>query len=491
MPLSPEQRDIWHRLESYMPGGYQSDNLFVGKLAEQQGWPYAEAMAALDEYRRFVLLAATSDKELAPSVRVDAVWHLHLLHTHDYWEHFCPNVLGRTLHHRPYQPEEIPRLGYRPYSTTLQRYREAFDSEPPSDIWPARLPSNVTATPDAALPERPVPWADRINLPLCIAIALIAACWLIGLLTGVGLAAMSGPRFMSLALPIWLSVWLAYRANLRFWAWLDRRDPIPATTRLPLHDLAYLADGARRQFRYALAILAQRKAIGIIGKGYLSKHQPEPALPHPLLAEFHHLLLPGDSPSRAFTRSAALARHSEARLAAAGLRLPRKTLARRQRAIQLLLLALLLLGVIRISVGLETGHAVFGMTVIWLMGLVYFSNRLYWDRRAAQITESGQQVLDDALQQWRERAGGQTDIGHTLQAVALLGALSLFGRELENWAERAHFHDDPEQTWVSSETSGSSGDGGSDGSSADGGSSDGGSSCGGGGCGGCGGGGGD
>ena len=36
-----------------------------------------------------------------PSDEVDQVWHLHLTHTRDYWQRFCPKVLGRELHHEP------------------------------------------------------------------------------------------------------------------------------------------------------------------------------------------------------------------------------------------------------------------------------------------------------------------------------------------------------------------------------------------------------
>ncbi|MEZ6192343.1 MAG: hypothetical protein R3C45_13785 [Phycisphaerales bacterium] len=48
----------------------------------------------VNEYRRFCYLAIAAGHTVTPSDEVDQAWHLHLLYTRDYWEDFCPNVLG-------------------------------------------------------------------------------------------------------------------------------------------------------------------------------------------------------------------------------------------------------------------------------------------------------------------------------------------------------------------------------------------------------------
>ncbi|WP_443026122.1 glycine-rich domain-containing protein, partial [Sphingomonas sp. CCH9-H8] len=68
-----------------------------------------------------------------PSDAVDQAWHLHLTYTRDYWEHFCPDVLGRALHHGPTAGgADEHRRYYRQYAETLARYEAAFGIAPPS-----------------------------------------------------------------------------------------------------------------------------------------------------------------------------------------------------------------------------------------------------------------------------------------------------------------------------------------------------------------------
>jgi len=47
--------------------------------------------------------AANPGAGLAPSPEVDKGWHAFILHTADYAE-FCDRVVGRFIHHLPYDP---------------------------------------------------------------------------------------------------------------------------------------------------------------------------------------------------------------------------------------------------------------------------------------------------------------------------------------------------------------------------------------------------
>jgi len=89
------------------------------------------------EYKRFCYLAITAEHEVTPSDAVDQVWHLHLTYSRDYWQEFCPQVLGEDLHHGPTAGGEAERERYYDqYAATLASYEAAFDAAPPPDIWP-------------------------------------------------------------------------------------------------------------------------------------------------------------------------------------------------------------------------------------------------------------------------------------------------------------------------------------------------------------------
>lgn len=109
---------------------------FRARLAREQGWSLAQADAAIEEYRRFCLLATVEAVPMTPSDAVDQVWHLHLQYTRDYWDVFCPQVLGRVLHHGPTSGGAAEGVRYRDqYADTLAAYQRRF-GEPPAAWWP-------------------------------------------------------------------------------------------------------------------------------------------------------------------------------------------------------------------------------------------------------------------------------------------------------------------------------------------------------------------
>ena len=108
---------------------------FLDRLANHNGWAKVYAGRVVEEYRRFLWLAASSSELASPSPAVDRAWHLHLLDTRSYWDQLCPMVLGRPLHHEPSRggPVERSRL-QTAYARTVDRYRRAW-GDPPGDIW--------------------------------------------------------------------------------------------------------------------------------------------------------------------------------------------------------------------------------------------------------------------------------------------------------------------------------------------------------------------
>lgn len=108
---------------------------FVARLARENGWTLGRGAAVLEEYRRFLYLAASGPA--TPSEDVDQAWHLHLTYSRHYWDVLCGTILSRPLHHAPTQGGAVEDARYRAlYEATLARYRAAFGEPPPADIWP-------------------------------------------------------------------------------------------------------------------------------------------------------------------------------------------------------------------------------------------------------------------------------------------------------------------------------------------------------------------
>lgn len=133
---TPTDHPVWTALFHYNIGPEDAALSFAQRLARENGWSLAEAGRVIEEYKRFCFLAATVDHPVTPSDQVDQAWHLHLTYTRDYWERFCPEVLGRPFHHGPTAGgrEEGHRY-FTQYAETLRSYERVFGT-PPADLWP-------------------------------------------------------------------------------------------------------------------------------------------------------------------------------------------------------------------------------------------------------------------------------------------------------------------------------------------------------------------
>jgi hypothetical protein len=137
LPLSYPAHPVWASLSRYVIGPEDAELPFAARLARENGWSAAYAARVIEEYKRFCFLAATGDQEVTPSDAVDQAWHLHLTYSRDYWERFCPEILGRSLHHGPTSGGTTERHRYfEQYAETLKLYEEAFGEMAPIDIWP-------------------------------------------------------------------------------------------------------------------------------------------------------------------------------------------------------------------------------------------------------------------------------------------------------------------------------------------------------------------
>jgi uncharacterized protein (TIGR04222 family) len=142
LPSSPridvtfDQRKLWERVQSHALDDPEAAQPFSLRLAKEHHWAPGFTQRAMVEYLRFAFIATAGGHPVAPSHVVDQVWHLHLLHTRDYWGVFCPQVLGGPLHHGPARGGGEEKKKFADwYTQTLTSYRRFF-GEPPADIWP-------------------------------------------------------------------------------------------------------------------------------------------------------------------------------------------------------------------------------------------------------------------------------------------------------------------------------------------------------------------
>jgi hypothetical protein len=136
--MNIEHDSLWQKIQGHALGHAAAELGFARRLARENAWSERYAECVVAEYRRFVYLAATLPHPATPSDQVDQAWHLHLTYTRDYWEVFCPQVLGQPLHHDPTRGGAVERAKFIDwYARTLAAYRESFGEEPPADIWPA------------------------------------------------------------------------------------------------------------------------------------------------------------------------------------------------------------------------------------------------------------------------------------------------------------------------------------------------------------------
>lgn len=132
-----------------------------------------------EEYRRFCFLAVTCGHGVTPSDAVDQAWHLHLGYTRDYWERFCPQILGRPLHHGPTAGglAEQHRF-FLQYAETLRSYEHVF-GPPPADLWPdarRRLMQDHKARRVHPRDAFIVPRSYVAAVPILLGLGLAAAC---------------------------------------------------------------------------------------------------------------------------------------------------------------------------------------------------------------------------------------------------------------------------------------------------------------------------
>ncbi|MCD0163539.1 hypothetical protein IHN63_19800 [Deinococcus sp. 6YEL10] len=131
LPLSGQQTVSYTAALTH----YEFPPAMLRRAAQEHGWSPAFTDRVAQEYRRFLILAATAGHPVTPSRAVDALWHEHLTFTRDYWERLTP-LLPAPLHHEPATGEAGDTDFAAQYRRTLDSYARLFGEVAPTDVWP-------------------------------------------------------------------------------------------------------------------------------------------------------------------------------------------------------------------------------------------------------------------------------------------------------------------------------------------------------------------
>ena len=78
---TPEVQALWEKLEGFQLDDNNAVLDFSARLSKENGWSREFTTRAIQEYKRFLLLAMHAGHPVTPGEAVDQVWHLHLVYT--------------------------------------------------------------------------------------------------------------------------------------------------------------------------------------------------------------------------------------------------------------------------------------------------------------------------------------------------------------------------------------------------------------------------
>ena len=265
------QRDIYSRIQSYALDDPSHEMGFVWHLMRLTSWSRECCLRAMEEYKKFVFLAAVAGHPVVPSDQVDQVWHLHLLDSEAYWGDFCPNVLGLKLHHHPARGGSQERESmHRLYRATIDRYRQFF-GEPPLDLWPPadlrfgselrRQRAPIIRHLTARMRFRSPAWLRSGRCQLLPVLSLLAWCAIASIPMARASSATGTATSASADLQVMLLLALAMAVGLALRRLFRRPETQSAIPRLSAEQLAYLARGGKGALDVALAQLVDRGVL--------------------------------------------------------------------------------------------------------------------------------------------------------------------------------------------------------------------------------------
>ena len=460
---TPAHRARWERIEAHPIGGMATATAFVRRLAREQAWSLDRAEAALLEYRRFAFLCCIAGQEVTPSRAVDAVWHLHLLHTRDYWDHFCRDTLDATLHHDPGAGHDDAARHRWQYRQTLDLYRRYF-GPPPESFWPqAHGAASLASQARSQSPRRNPRWRRWVAAAALLLPALASAQY-------VNPLDWNGADFLALYL-ILLPAALVAGLVLRYWMRRQLQPTARTLGEMSSSEVAMLVGGPMRVVDAGVAAL---HAEGILRwedtQKKLVRNDASRSL-DPIEGAVLGIATGGLSDARTVTRAARAMEPLRDRLERRGFWFEKAAARRIAQLSAIPMLAVLALGGAKVALGIMRDRPITLLVILCVLAAIVAL--VFWFSRPAR-TPSGdveRARLLRASPAARHRSAPDRSSNDLAMAVALGGTAILAGTALSGYhTARA--------ASPSSDSGTSSSDSSSESSSSDSGS-DGGSSCGG------------
>jgi uncharacterized protein (TIGR04222 family) len=490
---TPEVQAQWAKLESLQLDNNNAVFDFSARLSKENGWTRAFTARAIQEYKRFLLLAMHAGHPVTPAEAVDQVWHLHLVYTRSYWQDLCTNVLGRPLHHEPTAGglDEGAKFHLQ-YERTLSSYRRFFGTEPPADIWHTaeecfkpKLNRWVDVSQHWTLPKPA--WLKRLRPRYVIpaAAAVVLALTLAGC-SELNVFDYRGEDFLQFYLFGFGFAFLASLLLLRY-ARADRQERLSDQTLIDPYEIAFLGGGGRRMVDAALAALftrgllkldAPKNARATIG----AAHDGDDTDLHPIEHQVWRALPTGSKAEVQQVRKALIpvAQAMQESLAERGYVFRPSQLTRLSWFAALPMLSMLIIGAYKVWVGISRDKPVILLIVCLFISVIVLCLRMSLMRKR---TAAGKALWDRLRHKQRVNPLVERDGQHVLDptlaamSVAIAGSTALATPSYQ-----------PLHTVIHHQAPGSSGGCGTGGCGSSSGGGGCGGGCGGGGCGGCGGG---
>lgn len=133
------ENPIWKQLENFTFNASNQLENYTKKLAQRAKWTTPFTNEVIEEYKKFLFLAATEKCILVPPPPVDLAWKMHIEYFPLSWKNICSQILGIKLK-RANPPKEndddppFPRTVY--YNQTLKIYSRVFHTWPSATLWP-------------------------------------------------------------------------------------------------------------------------------------------------------------------------------------------------------------------------------------------------------------------------------------------------------------------------------------------------------------------
>ncbi|MEO7988053.1 MAG: hypothetical protein ABI663_00845 [Chryseolinea sp.] len=124
---------LWKKISEFDFDNPMSEYGFSTRLATENFWTIDFTQKAIVEYKKFMYLAGASDLMVSPSEIIDIVWHQHLIFTQSYSD-LC-NIIGKNIQHIPstHNKEDFEKFKLAK-QRTKKLYIDTF-GEQPQEIW--------------------------------------------------------------------------------------------------------------------------------------------------------------------------------------------------------------------------------------------------------------------------------------------------------------------------------------------------------------------